>query len=170
MENSKEFPSKRLFRAISCSLRQAMSSLETVFFWIQDLFVDEAALTGETYPVEKSVGILPPETPSSQRTNSALYGKPMGSAGARSISHPNRKGDRIWKGFRTAETEDPRRQNRARCQAILGISSWRSHCAGDPPSVGHQRLFCATGIRLFSICFGACSRTDSTALTSDHQH
>jgi len=40
----------------------------------KDLFVDEAALTGETYPVEKSVGILPPETPLSQRTNSLFMG------------------------------------------------------------------------------------------------
>ena len=35
----------------------------------KDLFVDEAALIGETYPVEKSIGTLPPETPLSQRTN-----------------------------------------------------------------------------------------------------
>jgi P-type Mg2+ transporter len=36
------------------------------------LFVDEATLTGETYPVAKTPGTLPPETPLSQRTN-ALY-------------------------------------------------------------------------------------------------
>jgi Mg2+-importing ATPase len=38
----------------------------------QDLSVDEATLTGETYPVAKTAGTLPPETPLSQRTN-ALY-------------------------------------------------------------------------------------------------
>ncbi|MDH7500101.1 MAG: magnesium-translocating P-type ATPase [candidate division NC10 bacterium] len=38
----------------------------------KDLFLDEAPLTGETYPVEKTAGILPPETPLGQRTN-ALY-------------------------------------------------------------------------------------------------
>ncbi len=38
----------------------------------QVLFVDEATLTGETYPVAKTAGTLPPETPLSQRTN-ALY-------------------------------------------------------------------------------------------------
>src|SRR5512139_1470561 len=32
----------------------------------RDLFVDEATLTGETYPVEKEIGVLPPETPLSQ--------------------------------------------------------------------------------------------------------
>ena len=35
----------------------------------KDLFIDEATLTGETYPVEKSGGALPVETPLGQRTN-----------------------------------------------------------------------------------------------------
>ena len=34
-----------------------------------DLFVDEAALTGETYPVEKAPGALPADTPLAGRTN-----------------------------------------------------------------------------------------------------
>ncbi|MHB8086510.1 MAG: cation-translocating P-type ATPase, partial [Dehalococcoidia bacterium] len=38
----------------------------------RDLFIDEASLTGETFPVEKKEGTLPAETPLSQRTN-ALY-------------------------------------------------------------------------------------------------
>ncbi|HSR12701.1 MAG TPA: HAD-IC family P-type ATPase, partial [Thermodesulfobacteriota bacterium] len=40
----------------------------------KDLFIDEAALTGETFPVEKSMGTLPPETPLSRRTNSLFMG------------------------------------------------------------------------------------------------
>ena len=40
----------------------------------KDLFLDEAALTGETYPVEKSVGVLPESTPLAQRTNSLWMG------------------------------------------------------------------------------------------------
>ena len=40
----------------------------------RDLFLDEATLTGETYPVEKEVGILPPETPLSQRKNTLFMG------------------------------------------------------------------------------------------------
>lgn len=35
----------------------------------RDLFVDEAVLTGETYPVEKNFGVLPPATPLNMRTN-----------------------------------------------------------------------------------------------------
>jgi len=51
----------------------------------KDLFVDEAALTGETFPVEKSIGILPPETPLSQRTNSLFMGTHAVSGSARAV-------------------------------------------------------------------------------------
>ena len=40
----------------------------------KDVFVDEAMLTGETYPVEKSVSVLTPETPLASRTNSVWMG------------------------------------------------------------------------------------------------
>jgi Mg2+-importing ATPase len=50
-----------------------------------DLFIDEASLTGETYPVEKSIGILPPETPLSQRTNSLFMGTHVVSGSARAV-------------------------------------------------------------------------------------
>jgi Mg2+-importing ATPase len=50
-----------------------------------DLFVDEAALTGETYPVEKSTGILPPDTPLSQRTNSLFMGTHVVSGSAKAV-------------------------------------------------------------------------------------
>lgn len=39
-----------------------------------DLFIDEATLTGETYPVAKESGVLPAETPLSQRTNVLFMG------------------------------------------------------------------------------------------------
>jgi Mg2+-importing ATPase len=51
----------------------------------KDLFVDEAALTGETYPVEKAIGILPPETPLSERTNSLFMGTHVVSGSARAV-------------------------------------------------------------------------------------
>ena len=40
----------------------------------KELFVDEAAFTGETYPVEKNAGILPADTPLSKRSNALLMG------------------------------------------------------------------------------------------------
>jgi Mg2+-importing ATPase len=39
-----------------------------------NLFVNEAALTGETFPVEKTVGVLPADTPLNKRTNSLFTG------------------------------------------------------------------------------------------------
>lgn len=40
----------------------------------RDLFVDEATLTGESYPVEKMAGVLPDRTPLAGRTNSLFMG------------------------------------------------------------------------------------------------
>ena len=40
----------------------------------KDLFVDEATLTGETYPVEKVCGVLPADIPLGRRTNSLFLG------------------------------------------------------------------------------------------------
>jgi Mg2+-importing ATPase len=51
----------------------------------KDLFVNEASLTGETYPVEKTTGILPPETSLSQRTNSVFMGTNVVSGSANAV-------------------------------------------------------------------------------------
>lgn len=51
----------------------------------KDLFIDEAALTGETYPVEKTVGMLPIETPLSQRKNALFMGTHVVSGSARAV-------------------------------------------------------------------------------------
>jgi P-type Mg2+ transporter len=51
----------------------------------KDLFVDEAVLTGETYPVAKMAGILPIETPLSQRTNVLFMGTHVVSGTAEAV-------------------------------------------------------------------------------------
>lgn len=51
----------------------------------KDLFIDEATLTGETYPVEKTPGVLPTETPLSQRTNSLFMGTHVISGSAKAL-------------------------------------------------------------------------------------
>jgi Mg2+-importing ATPase len=51
----------------------------------KDLFVNEASLTGETFPVEKTAGILPLETPLSQRTNSLFMGTNVVSGSAQAV-------------------------------------------------------------------------------------
>jgi Mg2+-importing ATPase len=51
----------------------------------RDLFVDEASLTGETFPVEKTVGILPAQTPLAGRTNCLFMGTHVISGTARAV-------------------------------------------------------------------------------------
>ena len=51
----------------------------------KDLFVDEATLTGETYPVEKAVGVLAAETPLGQRTNALWMGTHVVSGSAKAL-------------------------------------------------------------------------------------
>jgi P-type Mg2+ transporter len=50
-----------------------------------DLYVDEAALTGETYPQEKQAGTLPPDTLLSKRTNTLYLGTHVISGTARAV-------------------------------------------------------------------------------------
>ena len=52
----------------------------------KDLFVNEAALTGETFPVEKSVATLPPDTPLAKRTNSLFLGTNVVSGTAKAVA------------------------------------------------------------------------------------
>ena len=51
----------------------------------KDLFVDEATLTGETYPAEKTLGLLSKETTISHRTNSMFMGTHVISGNGRAI-------------------------------------------------------------------------------------
>jgi Mg2+-importing ATPase len=51
----------------------------------KDLFADEAALTGETYPEEKLAGVLPPETSLGQRKNSFFMGTSVVSGTAKAV-------------------------------------------------------------------------------------
>jgi len=51
----------------------------------KDLFINEATLTGETYPVEKTGGILPPQTPLAQRKNALFMGTYVVSGTTRAV-------------------------------------------------------------------------------------
>ena len=78
--------SKRLSPGISLSIEASdVIPGDCLLLESKDLFVDEAALTGETFPVEKAIGILPPETPLSQRTNSLFMGTHVVSGSARAV-------------------------------------------------------------------------------------
>jgi Mg2+-importing ATPase len=58
---------------------------DSIILESKDLFVNEASLTGETYPAEKTAGILPPETALSKRTNSLFMGTNVVSGSAQAL-------------------------------------------------------------------------------------
>jgi Mg2+-importing ATPase len=51
----------------------------------KDVFVDEAMLTGETFPVEKNVSVLPADTALAQRTNAVWMGTHIVSGTAKAL-------------------------------------------------------------------------------------
>ena len=51
----------------------------------KDLFVDEAMLTGETYPVEKEVSVLPTDTALAKRVNTVWMGTHIASGNAKAL-------------------------------------------------------------------------------------
>ncbi len=58
---------------------------DSVILGSRDLFVDEATLTGETYPIEKSAGVVAPETPLARRHNTLFMGTHVVSGSATAL-------------------------------------------------------------------------------------
>ena len=58
---------------------------DSIILESKDLFVNEASLTGETYPAEKTAGILPQATSLSKRTNSLFMGTNVVSGSAQAV-------------------------------------------------------------------------------------
>lgn len=76
----------------------------------KDLFANEAALTGETYPVEKSLGVLPGETRLAERSNSLFMGTHVVSGSATALVVHTGRNTEFGKvserlGMRPPETE-----------------------------------------------------------------
>ena len=63
----------------------------------KDLFVDEAMLTGETFPVEKVVAVLPADTALAQRTNAVWMGTHIVSGSAKALVTLTGKGTEFGK-------------------------------------------------------------------------
>ena len=66
----------------------------------QELFTDEAAFTGETFPVEKNAGIVAADAPLSKRSNSLFMGSHVISGKATALIIKTGKQTRIWKNIR----------------------------------------------------------------------
>jgi Mg2+-importing ATPase len=58
---------------------------DCVLLQAESLYVDEAALTGESYPAEKSPGVVAADTPLSQRSNALWMGTHVQSGSARAV-------------------------------------------------------------------------------------
>jgi Mg2+-importing ATPase len=63
----------------------AMIAADCLLLESGDLFVDEAALTGESFPVAKEVGVVPADTPLAQRTNAVFMGTHVISGTAKAV-------------------------------------------------------------------------------------
>jgi len=70
----------------------------------RDLFVNEAALTGETYPVEKTPSIIPAASALAHRTNAVFMGTHVVSGTAQAIVVNCGRASEFGKSLRTAET------------------------------------------------------------------
>ena len=70
----------------------------------KDLFVDEAMLTGETYPVEKSVGGAAGRDTAGPADKRAMDGDPCGERQRQGTRHKHRQGNRVRQGVRAAKT------------------------------------------------------------------
>jgi len=76
----------------------------------KDLFMDEAMLTGETYPVEKTAAISPADAPLSRRTNAVFMGTHVVSGSAQAVVVHTGKATEFGRvserlGLRPMETE-----------------------------------------------------------------
>jgi len=73
----------------------------------KDLFVDEAMLTGETYPVEKTISVLPANTAIAERTNSVWMGTHIVSGSARALVMLTGKGTEFGKVSERLKLKSP---------------------------------------------------------------
>lgn len=73
----------------------------------KDLFVNEAALTGETFPAEKTAGALPPETLLAKRTNSLFMGTSVVSGTASAVAVLTGKDTEFGKVSQTLSRRPP---------------------------------------------------------------
>ena len=92
----------------------------------KDLFIDEATLTGESFPVEKSVGVLAAETALAHRTNALWMGTHVVSGSAKALGQKYRQANRVRQGLRAVKTSDRRKRNLNTAYGNSAISSWKS--------------------------------------------
>ena len=100
----------------------------------KNLFIDEATLTGETYPAEKAVGVLQTDIPLAQRTNSLLMGTHVVSGMQRPLSFTSGKETEFGQVSERSQAQTAGNGIRTRHPAIW-LFPYGSHVgAGHSPS------------------------------------
>jgi P-type Mg2+ transporter len=84
--NAKEIPVEKIVPGDVISLNAGdLIPGDAIIIDSKDLFVNEASLTGETFPAEKTAGTLPAETSLPLRTNSLFMGTNVVSGNAQAV-------------------------------------------------------------------------------------
>ncbi len=134
----------------------------------RDLFVDEATLTGETYPVEKPIksaaGI-----PLSKRINSLFMGTHVVSGTAKAVV--------VKTGLDTefGKISEHLRYKQPTTEFERGVKNF-GYLLLEVTTVliirhlRHQRIFASAGAGIFHVRAGPGRRPDAPAATGDHQH
>ncbi len=84
-----------------------MIPADSIILESKELFVNEATLTGETYPAEKSAGVVKAETALAQRTNSLWMGTSVSSGSGKALVVSTGKGTEFGKISETLEQNIP---------------------------------------------------------------
>jgi magnesium-transporting ATPase (P-type) len=109
----------------------------------RDLFVSEATLTGETFPVEKGVGLVPPDAPLARRTNCLYLGTSVVSGTARLlVVHTGRQTEfgRVSEALRLRPPETEFERGIRRFGSLLLPAAGGHPPAGRGRAPGHRRL------------------------------
>ncbi len=135
----------------------------------KDLFVDEAALTGESYPAEKMPADLPADTALAKRTNALFMGTHVSSGSAKMLVVRTGKTTEFGKvserlKFQLPETEFEHGVRQ------FGYLSDGGHHGADHGHLRHQRVPAPAGARVVHLLAGARRRPDAPAVAGDHQH
>ena len=135
----------------------------------RDLFLDEATLTGETYPVTKVAGVVTPDAPLGQRANTPLHGHPRGQRQRRRGRRPHGDDDRVRQGGRAVAAAVPGNGVRARGAAIR-LPPHGGHAGARDRDLRGQRVLPATGAPSDHLLARRGRRPDASVAAGHHQH
>ena len=163
-------PSRRSSRATSSSSRPAPSIPgDCLLLESKDLFVDEAALTGETFPVEKVAGDPPGRHAPRQADQRRSSWAPTSSA-----ARPRRVVARPGRTPSSARSPSAcgcaRRRPSSSAASALRLPAGGGHAGAGDRHLRDQRLPPPPGPRLVPLLAGARGRPDAPAAAGDHQH